>query len=341
MRQIAVKNTSSRHFVVTGGNGYIGSHLCRLLFEHGHRVSIIDNYSTSPKTPTHGFGDFFMGEIDDCVLWKNITQVQSVDAVFHFAAKALVGESESNPWLYYQANVIKTINLLQLMKFHHIENLIFSSTCATFGHPLEEYISESHPQVPVNTYGKSKLLVESILRDLAEKRLIKSAVLRYFNAAGCSPDGLIGENHDPETHLIPNLMLSFLSNFQVPLKIFGHDFPTPDGTCIRDYIHVNDLVHAHWLAYEHLLTTRDYFSDFNLGTEIGTSNLEMIKIFEKIIGQSVPFTFAPARAGDPAKLVSNVTKAKSILHFKSQYKIQDSLEHSLYYFKNKRKKFFS
>ncbi len=335
-----MKNLGQRHFVVTGGNGYIGSHLCRYLFNLGHKISIIDNFSTSPKVITHTFGEFFEGEIDDCSLWKKIVSHAPVDGVFHFAAKALVGESEAHPWLYYQANLIKTVNLLQVMNAHGISKIVFSSTCATFGHPVSEFIDESHPQAPVNTYGKSKLWIEQILKDLALKKMMKSVVLRYFNAAGCSPDGVIGENHDPETHLIPNIILSYLTNFKQPLKIFGNQFATPDGTCIRDYIHVEDLIKAHWLAFEYMDKTDDYFSDFNLGTEVGTSNLEMIKTFEQILKTSIPFEFAPARAGDPAKLVARSSKAKNILQFKPEYSIKDCLEHSLNYFKNKRKDFF-
>ena len=305
-----MKNSGQRHFVVTGGNGFIGSHLCRFLANRGELVSVIDNFSSSPPVSTHSFGDMHLGEIDDVVLWKKINQKAPVDGVFHFAAKALVAESEANPWLYYQANVVKTLNLLKVLHDYGISHFIFSSTCATFGHPQQEFIDENHPQAPVNTYGKTKLLIENILKDLAGKKILKSVVLRYFNAAGCSPDGLLGENHQPETHLIPNIILSYLSNFQQPIKIFGNNFSTPDGTCIRDYIHVEDLILAHYLAYEYLQNTNDFFSDFNLGTEKGTSNLEMIKIFEDIIQKPIPFEFASARAGDPAKLVACAAKAK-------------------------------
>lgn len=334
-----MKSESSRHFVVTGGNGYIGSHLCRLLINLGHNVSIIDNYSSSPAKLTHDFGTFYIGEIDDCAIWNKISETQTIDGVFHFAAKALVGESEAEPWLYYQSNLIKSVNMLQIITSLKINYFIFSSTCATFGHPERSVIAEDHPQKPVNTYGITKLMVESVLKDLAAKKILKSSALRYFNAAGCSPDGVIGENHHPESHLIPNIILSFLSSFQAPLKIFGNQFPTPDGTCIRDYIHVEDLVLAHWQAFEYLQKTNKYFDDFNLGTEVGTSNLEMIKTFEQIIQQKIPFDFAPARAGDPAKLVASSDKAKKLLGFKPKYSVKESLEHTLNYFKNKRKEY--
>lgn len=339
------KTTGSRHFVVTGGNGYIGSHLCRLLQGMGHQVSIIDNYSSSPSKPTHSYGTFYEAEIDDCSVWKKILSIHpKVDGVFHFAAKALVGESEANPWLYYQANVIKSLNMLQIIVSHKIQHLVFSSTCATFGHPQHLVIDENHPQLPVNTYGKTKLMIEQVLKDLAVKKILKSTVLRYFNAAGCSVDGDIGENHQPETHLIPNIILSYLSGFKVPLKIFGNSFDTQDGTCIRDYIHVEDLVVAHWQAYDYLSgqlpEKEDYFLDFNLGTEVGTSNLEMIKSFEQVIGKKVPFEFAQARAGDPARLIASSKKAKHILGFSPKYTLQDCLKHSLHYFQNKRKEFF-
>lgn len=331
-----MKSESSRHFVVTGGNGYIGSHLCRLLSSLGHQISIIDNFSTSPEKPTHNFGTFYKGEIDDCAIWNNIAVKGAIDGVFHFAAKALVGESEAQPWLYYQSNLVKSVNMLQILTGLQIKYLIFSSTCATFGHPKRAVISEDHPQEPVNTYGKTKLMVEAVLKDLADKKLLRSVVLRYFNAAGCSPDGLLGENHVPETHLIPNIILSYLTSFKTPLKIFGDNFPTPDGTCIRDYIHVEDLVLAHWQAYEYIFQSDKFFEDFNLGTEVGTSNLEMIKTFEQIIKQKVPFDFAAARAGDPAKLVASSEKAKKLLGFKAKYSVKDSLEHALNYLKSKR-----
>lgn len=333
------QGTISKHFVVTGGNGFIGSHFCRLLVQKGHNVSVIDDFSTSPKVATHTFGTLYVGDIGDSKIWDKIC-TNNVDAVFHFAAKALVGESEVDPLSYYHANVVKTVQLIQEVVKRKIKNFVFSSTCATFGHPVKDCIDETHPQNPVNSYGRTKLIIEMMLKDIAQKKLLSVAVLRYFNAAGSSADGFIGENHEPETHLIPNIILSYLSNFKKPLKIFGNKFPTKDGTCIRDYIHVDDLALAHWNALEYIQKNNESFFDINLGTGVGTSNLEIVKMFSEIIKKEIPYTIEPARAGDPAILVASSEKAKRCINFIPQFTVKEMMEHSLYYFKTKRSNHF-
>lgn len=331
--------TKLKHFVVTGGNGFIGSHFCRLLALKGHKVSIIDDFSTSPKIFTHSFGTLYVGDIGDSNIWDKVCS-QKVDAVFHFAAKALVGESEVDPIGYYYSNTVKTTKVLHEILKRKINNFIFSSTCATFGHPVRDLIDETHPQNPVNTYGRSKLLIEIMLKDLSQKKLMNVAILRYFNAAGCSPDGLIGENHYPETHLIPNIILSYLSGFKNPLKIFGNSFPTRDGSCIRDYIHVDDLAVAHWSAFDYLEQSKESYFDVNLGTGVGTSNFEMVKYFSEIIKKDIPYVIESPRGGDPAKLVASNEKAKKFLNFNPKYSVKEMLEHTCHYFKTKRGSFF-
>lgn len=328
--------------IVTGGNGFIGSHMCRLLMEQNFEVTIIDDFSTSPPQKTHPyFTHFHQGDIADPSIWQELHKNGPYLAVFHFAARALVGESEQleKTWEYFHNNVTKTIDLLQHVTAQHIPYFIFSSSCATFGIPENSTISESDPQRPINTYGTSKYMCEILLRDFARKKMLSCATLRYFNAAGCSADSSIGENHTPETHLIPNLILSALSPSTSTFNLFGTNFKTPDGSCIRDYIHVEDLVQAHLQALQYLQKSTMGFYDFNLGSEIGTSNLQMIHQLEKIIGQKINVSTQPARIGDPPMLVSATTKAKKELGFQLKYNISDCLRHTLQYFKTKRSMF--
>jgi len=325
-------------FVVTGGNGYIGSHFCRLVVEKGYLPLIIDDFSTSPIKPTHQFGEFYQGKISDPEIWNKIAKRGNIEAVFHFAARALVGESEdkNKHWDYLDTNVSQTIKMLEEISKNKIKNIIFSSSCATFGLTKESKISENHPQNPVNTYGFSKYLVEQILKDLARKKMLRSVVLRYFNASGASHDGLLGENHDPETHLIPNVIKSILNKNKTKntLQVFGNNFPTSDGTCIRDYIHVEDLALAHWKAYEYLLENQNmYYDDFNLGSESGTSILELIAIMEKVVSEKIQYEIKPPREGDPPILVSDSRKARSLLKFIPSKSIENSLVDAYNYLK--------
>jgi UDP-glucose 4-epimerase len=320
--------------MVTGGNGYIGSHMCKLLQQQGHKVLVVDNFSTSPKKPVHRYGEFADCDIADSDQIKKLIQGHKVEAVFHFAARALVPEGEEKPLMYYHENVVKTLSLLDSCVQVGLKKFIFSSTCATFGLPKTESLAEDHPQHPINTYGNTKKLMELAMRDLAAKGLLDIVAFRYFNAAGCSPDSEIGENHDPETHLIPNLCRSYLSGGKETFKLFGTQMPTRDGTCIRDYIHVNDLAKAHYQGLQYL-DQHSGFHDFNLGTEQGSSVQEVIDAFEKVTNSKLNIEIKEPRAGDPPKLVSNSTKAKKELAFQCEYTVEDCIQHTLNYLKSR------
>jgi UDP-glucose 4-epimerase len=322
-------------YLVTGGNGYIGSHMCRYLVELGQEVVNIDNWSTSPQSWVYEKSINIKGDISDQNLIEEIFQKYKIKGIFHFAAKAQVGEGEQIPFYYYEENLINTIKFLEAVTKNFNGPFVFSSTCATFGIPIKESLDEQHPQNPINTYGRTKLLVEGVLKDLTRTNKLRVASLRYFNAAGCYPDGKIGENHDPETHLIPNICLNFL-NAKNQMKIFGDQYPTPDGTCIRDYIHVLDLAKAHFQAIQ-LLEKKQGFHDFNLGTENGHSVKEVISAFEKVTGKDLPADVVDARPGDPPRLVSNSSKAQKLLNFKTEYTLEDCIQHNLDYLKKIKK----
>lgn len=323
--------------VITGGNGFIGSHMCKLLHQKNYQVHIIDNHSTSPKEHVHSYGTFHHLDIADKPKVQELFNKLKPVAIFHFAARAYVYESEANPLLYYNENLVKTIALLESAIICGIKKFVFSSTCATFGGEGTENLHESMPQIPASTYGRTKLLMEMVMRDFASKGLIDVIVFRYFNAAGCSPEGELGENHIPETHLIPSIMHSKLSGGKQEFNIFGDQFPTPDGTCIRDYIHVNDLVAAHYdgLLY---LQKNSGFHDFNLGSEKGSSVREVFNAFKKITGEELPYSIKPPRAGDPPRLVGDSKKAREILNFKPKYSLEDSIAHAWKYYSEKAKK---
>lgn len=322
----------SKNFLVTGGNGYIGSHMCKLLNQLGHNVFIIDNFSTSPKREMHSYGKFFNLDISAGEKVSEVLKENKIDCIFHFAALALVGESQEKPLFYYKENFSKTIELLNSCMSAGVKKFIFSSTCATFGVPETETISENNKQNPINTYGLTKLLMEMSMRDLAAKGMMDFVVFRYFNAAGCSPDGEIGENHDPETHLIPNIVKSHLAGNEIKFQLNGNQYPTRDGSCIRDYIHVHDLAQAHYDGYLYL-EKNNGFHDFNLGSESGHSVKEVIAAFENITGSNLSVNIAPPRPGDPPQLVSNSAKAKEVLNFKPIYTLEDSIKHTLNYFR--------
>ena len=334
-------------FLVTGGRGYIGSHLCKLLTSLGHLVVSIDNYSTSPR-PRSGqesekleklLGkniDVDMGNYPE--MDKQLSSHAPFDGAFHFAARALVGESEANPWKYYEENIVKSISLLKFFQHLGIKKFIFSSTCATYGIPASDFINESTLQKPVNTYGFTKLTLEQIVQDLVRHQYFQVYALRYFNVAGCAPDGSLGEHHEPETHVIPNLIKSLLEN-SAKFSVLGDQYPTNDGTCIRDYIHVEDLVRGHWMAMEKLLQlpatqTKGFWDAINLGTGQGTSVAELLEITESITGRKISKIVAPARAGDPPCLVAEVNKAKSVLNFETKYTVKDCIEHTWNYWKD-------
>lgn len=312
--------------LVTGGAGYIGSHAVLALLEGGYRVVVLDNLvyghldliDQLAQLPGHqGRLRFITGDISDRPLLDQIFTQHQIKAVLHFAAYAYVGESVQNPAKYYRNNVFGTLTLLEAMVQAQVQLLVFSSTCATYGLPQHLPITESHTQTPINPYGSSKLMVERILQDFDQAYGLRSVCFRYFNAAGADPWGRLGEDHDPETHLIPLVLFTALGR-RSSLSIFGNDYPTPDRTCIRDYIHVTDLAEAHVLGLEYLLAGGK--SDvFNLGNGRGFSVREVIEQAIVITGRPIPVIEAPRRPGDPHTLVGSSTKASNILGWQPRY----------------------
>ena len=305
--------------LVTGGAGYIGSHTCKALAAAGHTPIAYDNLSCGHRWAVK-WGPFEYGDIRDAARLGDVLTKHKVDAIIHFAALAYVGESTQFPELYYRVNVGGTINLLDLARQHGIGKFVFSSTCATYRDPERVPITESENQSPVNPYGRTKLLVEQILRDLCDYSGFGATALRYFNAAGGDPDGEIGEEHDPETHLIP-IILQAAAGKRDTISVFGTDYDTPDGTCIRDYIHVTDLADAHLRALESI--REGEFRAFNLGNGKGFSVLEVIEIAKAVTGKPIDVVMADRRPGDPPNLVADATKAKSELGWNPKY---DDLE---------------
>lgn len=311
--------------LVCGGAGYIGSHMVRWLRRAGHAVMVFDNLSTGHReaigdTPLI-VGDLLDGESID----KALTGAQ-VDVVMHFCAKALVGESVADPYQYYDNNLVGTLRLLQAMRRHGVERLVFSSTCAIFGVPQTQRLTEDHPKAPVNPYGASKLMCERLLADAATAYGLRSVALRYFNAAGAAAEGDLGESHDPETHLIPNALRAVLGSGP-PLNILGRDYPTPDGTCIRDYVHVEDLAQAHAQAMAYLGAHPGAHA-FNLGTERGASVLEVLQSVQRVTGKPVPCVDAPRRPGDPPALVADSTQARTALGWAPRFQDLDAIVES-------------
>ena len=305
----------SDKILVCGGAGYIGSHMVRLLVDRGFDVVVLDDLSTGHAEALAGV-ELFKADIRDCSALDALFTKCRFDAVMHFCAKSLVGESVMKPLEYYDNNVAGTISLLQAMQRHGVEKLVFSSTAAIFGEPVSEFIEESHPEDPVNPYGRSKLMVEQILADACAASDLAAVSLRYFNAAGASIGGGIGESHDPETHLIPNVLKAAAGNGQ-RLKVFGDDYPTRDGTCIRDYIHVDDLARAH-LAALAFMGREDGFHAFNLGNGQGFSVLEVIQAAGRVVGSAVPYDVAERRPGDPAVLVASSALAADKLGWRPE-----------------------
>ncbi|RLD12255.1 MAG: UDP-glucose 4-epimerase GalE [Chlamydiae bacterium] len=296
--------------LLTGGAGYIGSHCVKRLMENGYEVVVLDNLS-------RGFRDavltphFFEGNIGDREILEKIFTDYKIDAVMHFSAFACVGESVEKPAEYYENNVAQTLILLTACKDFGVKNFIFSSTCATYGDVKKIPINETTPIGPLNPYGHSKRMVELILQDFDTAYGLKHCIFRYFNAAGCDPEGKLSERHDPETHLIP-IILQVAKGQRENIKIFGTDYPTPDGTCIRDYIHVNDLSDAHILGLKNLLNGGE--SDiFNLGSENGFSVREVIDVCREVSDSEIPEVEVERRPGDAPKLVADSTKAKTVL----------------------------
>lgn len=294
-------------FLVCGGAGYIGSHMVKMLASLGHEVITFDNLSTGYRDAVK-WGGFIQGDLLNPLDLNAMFIDYEFDAVIHFAARSLVGESQQNPALYYRNNVVGTVNLLDAMRKHDVKRIIFSSTAAVYGNPVTATISEDHPKKPINVYGRSKLMVEGILKDYADAYGIDSVCLRYFNAAGADPDGEAGERHEPETHLIPNIIRSLLGQNENGLKVFGDDYDTDDGTCVRDYIHINDLCSAHLLAAQYLGDNKGA-SAFNLGNGTGFSVKQVIQAVERVSGCNVAYEMLGRREGDPAVLVADASLA--------------------------------
>ncbi len=302
--------------LVTGGAGYIGSHTCKALATAGFTPVTLDNLVYGHRDAVK-WGPFIEGDLADRALLDRIMREHSVLAVIHFAAFAYVGESMQQPGKYFANNVVNTLNLLEAMHGAGVQHMVFSSTCATYGLPERVPIDEQHPQQPVNPYGESKLFVERALKWYGLAHGLKWAALRYFNAAGADRNGEIGEDHSPETHLIPLIIQAALGT-RPHVEIFGTDYPTPDGTAIRDYIHVTDLGDAHVKALDHLLGGGASVA-LNLGTGRGYSVREVISSVERVSGRSVPTCNAPRRPGDPPELVANAALAGRQLGWQPQH----------------------
>jgi UDP-glucose 4-epimerase len=298
--------------LVVGGAGYIGSHMCKTLADAGHEVTTCDNLSTGHRDAVR-WGEFAHCSLGDSDALNQVFARRRFDAVMHFAANSIVAESVSDPLGYYRNNVAATVMLLETMRRHEVRTFVFSSTAAVYGEPSAEQqeLDEASPAAPINPYGRSKLMVEQILSDMARARQLSAVSLRYFNAAGADESGLIGESHTPETHLIPKI-LRWANGEQIPLKIFGVDYPTPDGTCIRDYVHVNDLSTAHLSALD-FLRRNEGFHVFNLGNGNGHSVREVVAAAQEVIGRKLHIPECGRRSGDPARLVANSGKAANEL----------------------------
>ena len=298
--------------LIIGGTGYIGSHMVKLLQKTGCHVVVLDDLS-------NGFRDavpeveLVVGSIADVGLLKSLFARYQFDAVIHFASFIQVSESISHPQKYYKNNVVSTLTLLNAMREAGVSRLIFSSTAAVYGNPVYLPIDENHPKEPINPYGKSKWMVEQVLEDYDRAYGLKSVCLRYFNAAGADPEGKLGERHEPETHLIP-LVLQAASGRRKTISVFGGDYDTPDGTCIRDYIHVSDLCDAHLLALNHLMAGGNS-ERFNLGNGQGFSIKEVIETAEKVTGKQIAVDYQPRREGDPARLIADSTKIRKQLNW--------------------------
>ncbi len=308
--------------LVTGGAGYVGSHCCKAFASAGWNVVTYDNLSRGWRDLVK-WGPLIEGDVRDAERLSVAIAETVPQAVAHFAAVAYVGKSMTDPGLYYDINVRGSLNLLQAMARHGVDSLVFSSTCATYGVPARMPITEDTPQVPINPYGASKLHVERMLADFGRAHRLRAVALRYFNAAGADPAGETGERHDPKSHLIP-LAVAAAEPGETELTVFGDAFATPDGTCVRDYIHVTDLADAHLRAIRHLLAGGDS-AVFNLGTESGTSVREVIAAVERVGGRPVRHRYGPAREGDPPVLVASAAKARAVLGWSPQRSAIDTI----------------
>jgi UDP-glucose-4-epimerase GalE len=312
--------------LIAGGAGYIGSHTAKAMAAAGHTPVVLDNLSFG-HTYAVQWGPLEVGDLGDPAFVRAVLDKHKIEAVVHFAAHAAVGESVVEPRKYFHNNTVNTLHLLDAMLDRGIKRIVFSSTCATYGDPIRMPLDESHPQNPVNPYGESKFFVERILHWYANAYGLRYAALRYFNAAGADPEGKIGEDHTPELHLIP-LVIDAALGKRPHIGIYGTDYPTPDGTAVRDYIHVNDLASAHIGALKHLSDGGESLK-LNLGTGTGHSVREVIRVVEKVSGKTIKTVESPRRPGDPAVLVADPRRANSILQWQPQYtNIETIVEHA-------------
>lgn len=310
------------HVLVVGGAGYIGSHMVKHLANKGCRVTTLDNLTSGHRDAVLQ-GDFVLGDLADKPMLRELFATTPFDAVMHFASFIQVGESVQKPAMYYENNVTNTLNLLDTMRLAGVGKFIFSSTAATFGEPQYSPIDEKHPQLPINPYGRSKLFIERILDDYDHAYGLRSVCLRYFNAAGADPEGQLGERHDPETHLIP-LILQAASGRRPSISVFGRDYGTPDGTCIRDYVHISDLCSAHWLALMSLMNGAGS-QRYNLGNGQGFSVQEVIDSALRVTGRKIQVVDALRRVGDPARLVADATLATQQLGWQPSFSDLDMM----------------
>lgn len=330
-----------REILISGGAGYIGSFTANLFLSRGYSVTIIDNLSTGHAFAIPEKAEFIQAELLNKSDLSQHLASKRYSGLIHFAAKALVGESVSNPDLYYSNNAFGSINLFQIARSIGIKKIIFSSTAAVYGEPKSD-LFETHVKAPVNPYGNSKLVVEHYLQDSSHAYGLRSIVLRYFNACGASADGCRGELHTPETHLIP-LVVGAALGIYPELKVFGSDYQTPDGSAVRDYINVEDLAEAHLAAFEFLDSQKDgYFDAFNAGTGKGYSVLEVISAAQKVLGKEVPHSIAPRREGDPAVLVAKADKINKILGWSAKrLDLEQTIREVSIWMENNRNKFTS
>ncbi len=312
--------------LVVGGAGYIGSHMVKMLAQSGHEPVTLDNFSTGYRDAVVA-GRLIEGDLADRAFLDRTFAAGGFEGVMHFASFIQVGESVRDPGKYYRNNVFHTLNLLDAMVAHGVQAFIFSSTAAVFGEPRYVPIDEAHPQAPINPYGASKLMVERMLADYERAHGLRSVALRYCNAAGADPEGALGERHDPETHLIP-LVLQAAAGRRAAIQVFGTDYDTPDGTCIRDYIHVQDLCSAHLAALERLASGAPSAA-YNLGNGQGFSVREVIAAAGRVTGLAIPVEYAARRAGDPARLVADARAARAALGWTPRYPDLDTIvEHA-------------
>ena len=330
--------------LVTGGAGYIGSHCVLALLKQGYDVVIFDNLSTGHietvnTLKQYGNVNFYQGDLLKPNYLDTVFKQTQIDTVIHFAAFSQVGESVKDPQKYYINNVCGTINLLKVMLDNDVKKIVFSSTAATYGEPQYIPIDEKHPQNPINPYGQTKLIIEKIMDDYDKAYELKSVRLRYFNVAGADSNTRVGEWHEPETHLIPNILKSTFSGGKT-FEMYGADYETKDGTCVRDYINVEDLAQAHILALKYLERGGNT-NFFNLGTKEGNTVKEVFNVCEKITGQSIPVKVMGRREGDPASLVADNTKANNILGWAAEKTLNDSIESAYKWEKDKNKEFIN